>query len=136
MPRAMAFWFVRGGHFEVTYQTVEDMAPEGQAALLKALEAELPKHPVSILFLVERIAVPRSVPEFWLTVTSKHAPRLCAMAIVSESMAVRAAANFFAVANTVRRVKVSVQAFPPAERQRAELWCSEERSRLGADRVA
>lgn len=119
----MEFTHDADGHFEVTYTSVEDMNPRRQAELLAKLEEQLGKTPVSILFTVEKLAVPRHVPEFWLTVTTRHAPRLCAMAIASDSMAVRAAANFFGVTNAVRRVKVEVQTFSLAERKQGREWC-------------
>lgn len=119
----MAYERVGGRHFEVSYQTVDDMDPELQASLLTAIERELKSGPVSILFRVNTLDVPREVPEFWLGVTKRLAPGLCAMAIVSDSLAVRAAASGFSVTNRVRRVKVSVKAFKPEDVSGAQAWC-------------
>lgn len=123
----MEFTHDDDGHFEVTYNSLKDMNPAKQSELLAKLEEQLKKTPVSILFTVEKLAVPRIVPEFWLTVTTRHAPRLCAMAVASDSMAVRAAASFFGVTNAVRRVKIEVQSYTLAERKQARAWCQQMR---------
>lgn len=119
------------GHFEVTYSTVEDMAPELQPDLLASIERELATSAVTVLFIVESRAVPRTVPEFWLKVTTRHAPRLCALAIVSESIAVRAATSAFAVANSLRSVPLHVKAFTVADLEKARQWCHAHRVMRG-----
>ncbi len=111
------------GNFEVRYATVEDMDPKVQAALLQNLEHDLATAPASVLFVVETMSVPRAVPEFWLTVTKRHAPRLCAMAIVSDHLAVRTAASGFSVANRIRNVKLEVKSFHKNELEAARSWC-------------
>lgn len=60
---------------------------------------------------------------FWLDATRTHTPRLCAMAIVSDSLAVRTAASGFSVTNRVRGVHVQVKAFPKADLEHARHWC-------------
>ena len=91
--------------------------------IIAELEQELAAGRTTVLFIVRTLDVPRSVPEFWFTVTQRLAPALCAMAIVSDSLAVRAAASGFSVTNRVRRVKVAVKAFTDAELEAAREWC-------------
>ena len=62
------------GHYEVQYATAADMLPQAQQDLLKALEQELATRTISVLFLVDTLTVPRSVPEFWLDVTKRMTP--------------------------------------------------------------
>jgi len=108
----MSFAPVEPGVIRVLYDTEADMAPQSQAGLLRALENQLTFGPVGIVFAVPRVAVvDRSVPTFWLDITKRMAPKLCALAIASPSVAVRTAARAFAVANTVRGVGVTVTAF-------------------------
>lgn len=116
------------GHFEASYVTPEDMLSSSQEALVAALEQELPSRSLSVLFVVEAATVPREVPEFWLGVTAKLAPRLCAIAIVSPSLAVRSSTIAFSVANRVRSVKLAVKAFSPAELEAARQWCAAQRA--------
>jgi hypothetical protein len=66
------------------------------------------------------------VPEFWLATTQRLAPKgLCAMAIVSDSIAVRAAASGFRVMNALRGVPIEVKAFKPGEAGAAAVWVRE-----------
>ncbi|MBL8919574.1 MAG: STAS/SEC14 domain-containing protein [Myxococcaceae bacterium] len=116
------------GHVEVTYGTVEDMAPALQPALLAELERALATGPVSVLFQVHTHEVPRTVPEFWLQVTRRFAPGLCAIAVVSESLAVRTAARVFGISNDLKGVPIAVKAFAPTELASARDWC--QRARL------
>lgn len=116
------------GHVEVEYLSAEDMDPAAQPQLLDAIVRELERSPVSVLFVVNTLDVPRSVPEFWFGVTRQYAPRLCAMAIVSESLAVRASASGFSVTNRVRRVKTAVRSFLPADLELARAWCAQTRA--------
>lgn len=121
----MTFHRAGRGHFEASYTTDEDLLPSAQEALGKALEEELATRRLSVLFVVEHAAIPRSVPEFWLKVTAQLAPRFCAMAIVSSHLSVRSAATAFSVTNRLRSVKLAVKAFTPAELETARKWCSE-----------
>lgn len=118
----MAFEVREPGVFHVTYATETDMDPAAQERLLKALEAELTRGPVGLVFQVASALVPHAVPEFWLGVTKRLAPRLCAMAIVSPSLAVRTAASGFSVANALRGVAVAVKAFGPTDGAAALGW--------------
>ncbi|MDP1826142.1 MAG: STAS/SEC14 domain-containing protein [Archangium sp.] len=115
------------GHFEANYVTPEDMLSSAREELVAALEQELSTRPLSVLFVVGAATVPRAVPEFWLGVTTRLAPRLCAMAIVSPSLAVRSSVIAFSVANRVRGVKLAVKAFSPAELEAARQWCAAQR---------
>lgn len=118
----MPFTSVEPGVLEVVYQTAADLAPAAQAGLLRALEDQLTRGPVGVGFVVRGVAaVDRSVPAFWLDVTRRRAPRLCALAIASPSLAVRTAARAFAVANSVRGVRVAVAAFAAEDEARAWL---------------
>lgn len=100
------------GLFEVTYAVEQDMLPERQDALVKALEAAVAQGPVALLITVKQASgVPAAVPAFWMEVTKKLCPKLCAMAIVSPSIAVRTAARGFGVANKLRRVELAVAPF-------------------------
>jgi len=116
------------GHFEANYLTPDDLLTPAQEALEKALDEELPTRRLSVLFSVEVAVVPRAVSEFWLGVTSRMAPRLCCLAIVSSHLSVRSAVAAFSVANRLRGVKLAVKAFTPAELELARRWCSEQRA--------
>lgn len=119
---------VNDGHFEVVYATDDDMDPAQQQKLLEAIRRGLTAGPVSVLFEVKTLSVPRAVPEFWFSVTRQLAPNLCAMAIVADSLAVRAAASGFSVTNRVRHVKVEVKAFTPSALEQARRWCADSRA--------
>lgn len=118
----------KSGHFEVDYATTEDMDPALQQKLLEAIKRALTEGAVSVLFTVKTLSVPRSVPEFWFSVTKDLAPGLCAMAIVSDSLAVRTAASGFSVTNKMRGVKIAVKSFTPSELEAARRWAGETRA--------
>jgi hypothetical protein len=124
----MAFERVAAGRFEVTYRDAADMGPEAQRDLLRKLEQDLAKGRATVLFQVQTLSVPHSVPQFWLEVTKRLAPGLCAMAIVSDNLAVRTAASGFSIANKMRGVKLVVKAFHQQELQGARTWCEQTRS--------
>jgi hypothetical protein len=63
-----------------------------------------------------------SVPTYWLGVTSRPELKLRAMAIVSRSAAVIAAATLFSVSNIVRRIELEVRTFP--DEGAASQWAS------------
>ncbi|MCC6812222.1 MAG: STAS/SEC14 domain-containing protein [Deltaproteobacteria bacterium] len=119
----MSFERIADGHIEVSYTSAEDMAPEQQRALIDAIERELSARRLTVLFRVGSISVPPAVPTFWLNVTKKHAPKLRAMAVVSDSVAVRAAATSFGIANILRGVSVAVRPFKNSEVEIARQWC-------------
>lgn len=128
----MSFTKKTSGCFEVTYADVQDMAPEAQQALLEAIEREASDRPTSVLFVVDTLDVQPTVPKFWLDVTQKLAPRLCAVAIISDNLVVRAAASGFSVSNRLRQVKVQVRAWPRSDQHLAERWCAEVRAQAEA----
>lgn len=119
----MSFERKSQGSFEVTYATVEDMAPALQRELHEAVRRDSRLGRVCILFKVDTMEVPRSVPEFWLGVTRELSPQLCAFAVVSDSLAVRVIASGFGISNRVRRVKVEVKPFTAAQLEEARQWC-------------
>ena len=120
------------GLFHVVYATEADMRPELQKALVDALTAVVATDPAVLVFTVRQASgVDKSVPAYWMDVTKRLAPRLCAMAIASPSMVVRTAAHGFSVANKLRRVSMEVAAFE-AEKD-ALRWAREQ---LGARRAA
>lgn len=124
----MSFSKKAGGCFEVIYAQVQDMDPAAQQSLLEALERETSDRPTSVIFVVETLDVQPTVPKFWLEVTKKLAPRLCAMAIVSDNLVVRTAASGFSVSNRLRRVPVQVRTWPRSDLHLAEQWCAEVRA--------
>lgn len=112
----MAFSLKQAALIEVRYGSVADMEPDHQAALLSLIGSELVKGRVGLVFEVHVVSVPRAVPEFWLATAQRLAPKgLCAIAVVSESLAVRAAASGFRVMNALRGVPIEVKAFKPHE---------------------
>lgn len=130
----MTFEHTAPGHFEVRYSTEADMAPEGQAQLLASIEGALTAGAVSVLFLVASPSVPASVPKFWLEVTKRLAPGLCAMAVVSPSLVVRTAASGFSVSNRLRGIKVQVRAYDDTALDEARAWCADVRRQAIAPR--
>lgn len=107
---------VHKGLFHVVYAAEPDMKPDQQSALLHSIEGELKHGPVAIVFSVKQASgVDKAVPAFWLDVSKRLAPKLCAMAIASPSMVVRTAAAGFSVANKLRHVDLAVHAFSDEE---------------------
>lgn len=104
----------------VEYRTPEDLQVSAQGALLARLEAKRGR--VVIVFDVGPAvrSVPMDVPTFWLGVTARPELQLVGMAIVTDSSAVRVAAQGFALANLARRIPTKVSTFKnvPA----AETW--------------
>ena len=100
--------------------------PSHQPPLVALIEAEVAKGRVGVLFVVGSFAVPRSLTEFWLGVVQRLGPRgLCAMAIVSHSIAVRAAASGFRVMNSLRGAPVEVRTFKGGEDAAARSWLAQ-----------
>jgi hypothetical protein len=114
------------GCFEVKYATVQDMEPATQRELHEAVRKDTKLGRVCIVFKVDTLDVPKSVPEFWLQVTRELSPQLCALAIVSDSLAVRVIASGFGISNRVRKVKVAVKPFTRAQLDEAKQWCREQ----------
>ncbi|MEW5738174.1 MAG: hypothetical protein AB1938_04575 [Myxococcota bacterium] len=108
----MSVRVVEPGIIEVVYESADDMAPARQGALRALMDTQLAHGPLALVFVVRQVpGVDAAVPKYWLEVTRRLAPRLCAMAVTSTSMAVRAAARAFSVANTLTRVAVDARAF-------------------------
>lgn len=119
---------VEPGVIEVVYASAEEMKPQAQLGLRRLLDEALAGGPVALVFYVRKVPrVDAAVPKYWAEVTKQLAPRLCGMAVASSSMAVRAAARAFAVANILRRVEVDVQAF--ADEAQALAWARQRRAR-------
>ncbi len=119
----MSFRTLETGVIEVSYATAEDMAPEAQKALRQAIEGASRTARVALIFRVGRLPkVDPAVPLFWLEVTKNLSPNLCAMAIVSDSIAVRSAARGFGVANALRSIAVDVKAWVHGELDEAMTW--------------
>jgi hypothetical protein len=119
---------VKKGLIHVVYEAEADMLPDRQVALMKDLDKELAGGLAVLVFNVKKAAgVDKAVPAFWLDVTKRLAPKLCAMAIASPSMVVRTAASGFSVANKLRQVRMAVQAFD--DDAKALKWAAEQ---LGA----
>jgi len=103
---------MRRGVIRVVYEDAPEMLPDRQHALMEVIERELARGPVALVFTVfSARSVDKSVPAYWRGVTQRLAPQLCAMAIASESLAVRTAARGFSVVNTLSRNEVVVRAF-------------------------
>jgi hypothetical protein len=104
----------------VEYHTPEDLQVSAQQALLQRLEEKRGR--VVIVFDVGPAvrSVPMDVPTYWLGVTARRELQLVGMAIVTNSSAVRVAAQGFALANLARRIATKVSTFKnvPA----AEAW--------------
>ena len=122
----MSFRTIGPNVLEITYATAEDMAPENQSALKTTLERLTKNARLALCFQVGRLPkVDAAVPMFWLEITKVLSPNLCAMAIVSDSIAVRSAARGFGVANALRSVAVEVKAWAPAQTDEALTWLRE-----------
>lgn len=128
----MSHRIVEPGLVEVVYESLEDMKPEKQLGVRAVVDQQLEAGPVALVFCVRKVlAVDLSVPAYWAEVAKRLSPRLCAFAIASRSMAVRAAARAFSVGNTLGRVEVDVEAF--TDEGAALEWAREKRrARAGA----
>ncbi len=109
----------------VRYDRTEDMAPGRQASLLEAIRESARAGPVAIVFDVGPGAtwVDVSVPTFWLCTTTDASLRIRAMAIVTDSAAVRIAAAGFATACAIRPRGLEVRTF--RAREPALAWAGE-----------
>ena len=101
------------GVFVVRYVTAADLAPDRQGPLIDKVRRRGADAPVALVFVLSPSVwrVDAKIPLYWLDVTADRALQLRAMAIVSPSVAVRAAALGFAVTNTLRRMPVTVKTF-------------------------
>jgi hypothetical protein len=106
----------------VRYESHEDLAPERQGLVVRTMREVGHAVPVALVFVVPPGVwkVQRETPEFWLDVTAQPECRLTAMAIVTKSLPVRMAATGFAIANTLRKGVMAVEAF--ADENEAIQW--------------
>jgi len=103
-----SFERVAPGIFVVRYEKDDDLLPDKQQPLLKAVRAE--GVPCAIVFVLAPgiWKVDLSVPQFWSHAVGDSTLPLCAIAVVSASVAVRAATHTFRVATMLRRQKLAV----------------------------
>lgn len=113
------------GVFVVRYRTSHDMEPGGQAPLVDAIRTSAGTGHVGLVFDVEPGVhwVDVGVPTFWLRTVSDPSLRIRAMAIVTESSAVRIAAAGFATACAIRQSGLEVRTF--RSRAPALAWVTE-----------
>jgi hypothetical protein len=107
----------------VHYERPDDLAPAAQVRLLNAVRDAARHAPVAPLFVVGpaiRIVSP-DVPGFWLQQVEPL--RIRALAVASQSFAVRIAANSFGVANRAIGRTLAVRAFP--DERSAREWVRE-----------
>lgn len=114
----------RGSLFVVNVALSAPLLAATQAAVVEALRRYGTQQAAGVLFHVEAgvRAIDPAVPNLWLGVLEEPAVRVAAMAIVSDSLAVRMAASAFDIANILRGKPVTVKAFPANERQVAQTW--------------
>lgn len=91
------------GLFVVRYQTDEELLPDRQAALLDAVRAERGGAAIVFVLALDVWKVDLSVPQFWARTVADPALRLRAIAVVSTSVAVRAATYTFRIATMLRK---------------------------------
>lgn len=117
-----------GGLFHVRYVTPGDLLPAAQAGLLRAVRLHSARLPVALLFdLAPGVAtIDPAVPKFWLETLDDATVRIVAMAIMSDAVAVRMAADAFNIANILRRKPVAVKSFVSKELVQAQTWLVEQ----------
>ncbi|MGZ6123368.1 MAG: hypothetical protein ACXWLR_00310 [Myxococcales bacterium] len=99
---------VAPGVFVVRYQTDEDLLPDRQDALLAAVRAERGGAAIVFVLAPDVWKVDLSVPQFWAKTVADPAIPLRAIAVVSASVAVRAATHTFRIATMLRRQHLAV----------------------------
>ena len=99
---------VGSGLFVVRYGTEDELLPDRQKRLLDAIRAE--RTPSAIVFVLAEDVwkVDLSVPQFWAHAVSDPTLSLRAIAVVSSSVAVRAATHTFLVATMLRKQQLAV----------------------------
>ena len=102
-----------GGVFLVRYPTEVQMQPAAQKEWVAQLQREGLQRPVGVVFVLGEAVqlVSTAVPAYWLEVTGAMRGQLVAMAMVTSSVMVRAAASGFRLTNTVRRIPLAVRSF-------------------------
>jgi hypothetical protein len=119
---------VQPGLVHVRYDSSEEVSPEHQGEVLAMLREELRGGATAIVFdLQHHSAISSRVPNWWLDVLTALGPDLCAMAVVSRALVVRALTGAFAMSCTLRKWALKVEVFDtPAD---ADEWA---RARLAA----
>ncbi len=120
----------------VRYETAGDLEPEAQKDLVDAVRQLGMSQPVGIVFVVGQNVrtVQADVPKYWLGITGEKHNGLSAMAIVSSSVAVHAAALGFSVANRLRGLDIEVKTFD--DEAKAVAWVAEVVGRVRAQAAA
>jgi hypothetical protein len=115
----------KAGVFTVRYGAPEDLSPDRQKALERALREASLQQPVGVVFVVGQsvMMVDPSVPAYWLGVTGDPLIRIAAMAIVTTQAAVSIATRGFSVANTLKDRPLKVKPFP--DEAAAQAWVAE-----------
>jgi hypothetical protein len=113
---------VAPGVFVVRYQTDEELLPDRQAALLKAVRAEAGGAAIVFVLAPDIWKVDLSVPQFWSQAVADPALPIRAIAVVSGSVAVRAATHTFRIATMLRKQHLSVASLD--EEGAAVQWAS------------
>jgi hypothetical protein len=99
---------IAGGIFVVHYATEDDLLPDRQKGLIAALRAEQNATAIVFVLAPDVWKVDLSVPKFWAEIVSDPALPLRAIAVVSTSVAVRAATHTFRVMTMLRRQNLGV----------------------------
>ena len=99
---------VAPGIFVVRYRVEDDLLPDRQAPLLEAVQQE--GRPSAFVFVLaaQIWKVDLSVPQFWARTVVDSTLPLRAIAVVSGSVAVRAATHTFRVATMLRGQALAV----------------------------
>lgn len=99
---------VASGVFVVRYGTDQELLPDRQAALLKSGAREGSGAAIVFVLAPDVWKVDLSVPQFWPQTVADSTLPLRAIAVVSRSVAVRAATHTFRVARMLRRQHLAV----------------------------
>ena len=92
----------------VRYGTHDELLPERQKPLIAAVRAETAAVAIVFVLAPDVWKVDLSVPQFWAEVVSDASLPLRAIAVVSSSIAVRAATHTFRIATLLRRQDLGV----------------------------
>ncbi len=106
--KSVRFDKMAGGVFVVHYGTEDDLLPDRQKALIAALRAEQDAAAIVFVLSPDVWKVDLAVPKFWAEIVSDPALPLRAIAVVSSSIAVRAATHTFRVLTMLRRQDLGV----------------------------
>lgn len=103
----------RPGLFVMSYVAGDDLLPEKQHALVAAIgEAAATGQTVIVFDVGPGVrTVNAHVPGYWMEVTARTELRLAGLAVVTNAIAVTAAARGFKVVSIFRTVKLAVEIF-------------------------